>query len=1091
MKAGTRKWLKIGAGTGAGIVGLLAFFQILIILYGFQITDLTGDIYCYGSFEDPCISEFDIRNPNPYYVDIYNQDQVKLDFSPEIEDYALFVQDKRCTATGNCRCELKDGRKIGFEDWRCVDFTNKTKPRKDKEYNFRFPAYTTKHFLIAGIKKNLGDVKWGISLERGELDPIWKGLNLEDYKLENYSNVWIAAEKIHSCAWKPDEIDDGFKVCEPEIIVWNRRNNAINFDNKKDNFDFKLTRAFKNDQLDFYYSTNYTINQIERLNETISNLTYSEYYNITKIDFTDWKEIDNLNKNIPQNKIVGIKAKFEIPKNAKGSYNFTYKPLNMLLDPDIDSCGTLSSAGSTYTMNASIEDTDAGDCIIVGAANITFDCDSYWLNSSYNVSAVYSNKYNTTVKNCNIDFGDGSPGYGIEMETTSAEYFNIINNSIYDTYYGLELDTPDYGTIYQNTIKSTNPANSICIRYFSNSYSNFTDNDVECWYADGASSGTYTDYSTWQYNNFTNYGGGHGFFSAYIRHSTIRDNIFWTNQSGKQGMYTTGSNNTIINNTMYSLLHYSHITGCATPCTYEDNTFIGSSWNLYVNAPGNSFLRTNITPTSGNADAIFAYKGYTTFRDCIEISSVGSGTDIDYYSTAAPDFRLINCSIDSEDVAGNSANELIIKWYYQAYVNYSNGSDVVNGYVFSDYMIDDTTGLVLQAKLDNDSRVGENDTLIYDHSGTGNNGTVENTPTIIDGKQVGGFQFNGDAGEIDFGDDTDFEFANNFTVSLWVKYTTSASQAFISKWTGLGSQSQWWIGELSSKLQGGIYTTDGGADLLDSGENFNDDEWHHIVMIRDNTTGILYVDAVEEATTTTGANAVGSNTAEMIIGNYDTGAWNYTGNVDEVLIFTRALTITEVRELYHKTLGGKTNASGYTPKIEITDYLNNAGTVIYFNNYTLNATDKTNTDDTTSFNASAQTNYLTAVYTITAPAVGPADINYIVALSLGLIRFANCSPDSENADSRPIGQTTTIAAINATNNGSASGNFSINLTGSLNNNWSIWASNDTLSNNITLSTTAQTIWFDVAVDETKKIWLAANCSYVTANPGQSISMQVA
>lgn len=122
-----------------------------------------------------------------------------------------------------------------------------------------------------------------------------------------------------------------------------------------------------------------------------------------------------------------------------------------------------------------------------------------------------------------------------------------------------------------------------------------------------------------------------------------------------------------------------------------------------------------------------------------------------------------------------------------------------------------------------------------------------------------------------------------------------------------------------------------------------------------------------------------------------------------------------------------------------------------------------------------------------APPVG-ADVNYSVALPLNLIRFSNCSPDYENPDSRPVGQTSTIAAINATNNGSASGSFTINLTGTLNTGWTIWASNDSLSNNLTLSTTAQTIWSDVAIDETKKIWLAANCSKVSANPGQSITM---
>lgn len=181
-----RRWVKIGAGLGAGITTILTLFAFLTIQYGFIITDLTGDINCSGTYENPCISYFDVRNPNYYDVDIYSKDQVKLNFSPEIGDYALFVKDGRCSATGSCRCELKDGRMIGFKGWRCTDFTNKTKPRKDRVYNFRFPSYTTKNFMLAGIKKSPFDtVKWTFGTGNGILDPIWKGVQIDLELIEN------------------------------------------------------------------------------------------------------------------------------------------------------------------------------------------------------------------------------------------------------------------------------------------------------------------------------------------------------------------------------------------------------------------------------------------------------------------------------------------------------------------------------------------------------------------------------------------------------------------------------------------------------------------------------------------------------------------------------------------------------------------------------------------------------------------------------------------------------------------------------------------------------------------------------------------
>ena len=89
-----------------------------------------------------------------YYVDIYNKEEVKLDFSPDIFDYGLYVKDGRCKNTqGTCACDLKDGSKLGFVGWRCVDFTNKTKPRKDKVYVFRFLEARSYYCFIVIYKK--------------------------------------------------------------------------------------------------------------------------------------------------------------------------------------------------------------------------------------------------------------------------------------------------------------------------------------------------------------------------------------------------------------------------------------------------------------------------------------------------------------------------------------------------------------------------------------------------------------------------------------------------------------------------------------------------------------------------------------------------------------------------------------------------------------------------------------------------------------------------------------------------------------------------------------------------------------------------
>lgn len=196
-----RRWIRIGSGAGVGIVSIVIFFQTLISLYGFIIVDQTGDIKCEGTLESPCISNFYVRNPNPYNVDIYRKNQVKLKFSPEIEGYALFTKDGRCKKGGTCDCEIFNTT-IGFDDWRCVDFTDKTKPRKDRVYVFRFPRYSTKYFKLAGVKKDPTDnIKWSFFAHKNELDPYWKPLidKTEDC-IYNGSGNW-KVNCSNNCVW--------------------------------------------------------------------------------------------------------------------------------------------------------------------------------------------------------------------------------------------------------------------------------------------------------------------------------------------------------------------------------------------------------------------------------------------------------------------------------------------------------------------------------------------------------------------------------------------------------------------------------------------------------------------------------------------------------------------------------------------------------------------------------------------------------------------------------------------------------------------------------------------------------------------------
>ncbi len=69
----------------------------------------------------------------------------------------------------------------------------------------------------------------------------------------------------------------------------------------------------------------------------------------------------------------------------------------------ISTCGALGSANTTYALNQSVLAT-GGTCFTVTAQNVTLDCQGYSItgNNASGTFGVYSNQFNTAIKNCNI-----------------------------------------------------------------------------------------------------------------------------------------------------------------------------------------------------------------------------------------------------------------------------------------------------------------------------------------------------------------------------------------------------------------------------------------------------------------------------------------------------------------------------------------------------------------------------------------------------------------------------------------------------------------------------------------------------------------
>ena len=73
--------------------------------------------------------------------------------------------------------------------------------------------------------------------------------------------------------------------------------------------------------------------------------------------------------------------------------------------------------------------------------------------------------------------------------------------------------------------------------------------------------------------------------------------------------------------------------------------------------------------------------------------------------------------------------------------------------------------------------------------------------------------------------------------------------------------------------------------------------WHHIVATQEGTMGTLYMDGVLRASGT--LPAIGNGAGAINLGRFNSGDhWYFTGRMDEVRIYNRALSHPEVTELF-------------------------------------------------------------------------------------------------------------------------------------------------------------------------------------------------
>lgn len=197
-------------------------------------------------------------------------------------------------------------------------------------------------------------------------------------------------------------------------------------------------------------------------------------------------------------------------------------------------------------------------------------------------------------------------------------------------------------------------------------------------------------------------------------------------------------------------------------------------------------------------------------------------------------------------------------------------------------------------------------TTITDRSGQGNHGyfyggATSSAKTI--GKLGQALTFNGTSNYVNAGNTASLSVSGNITVALWAKWTASGDYFVALSKNDSGNNRNgyafWTDAVLDQQMVFQIANGTGNREVFSGGAP-NDGRWHHFVGTWDGTTMRMYMDGVE------GDNAPYTNT--LVSSEYPlhigrnappTGAEYFPGSLDDVRVYNRALSATEVKQLYN------------------------------------------------------------------------------------------------------------------------------------------------------------------------------------------------
>ncbi len=218
-----------------------------------------------------------------------------------------------------------------------------------------------------------------------------------------------------------------------------------------------------------------------------------------------------------------------------------------------------------------------------------------------------------------------------------------------------------------------------------------------------------------------------------------------------------------------------------------------------------------------------------------------------------------------------------------------------------------TLGLIAYYTYNKD-QISENTAI--DLSGNNNHGTMINNPKTVKGKLGEALEFNG-ANHVMLSEEN-FNLVSGLTIGAWISITDpSINQVILTRGNVWGASPAQQV--FNERVQGNkivFQTSDKTTPkTIESTSVLTPNTWYFVVATFNGEEISLYIDGNKESTATTGYSTLNSNpeysksgTAIGVNPNY----WNpkdyegfFTGTIDDLRVYNRALTEAEILEIYN------------------------------------------------------------------------------------------------------------------------------------------------------------------------------------------------